>query len=39
MVHELEKFKKQAETERYDLQASLEEAEVPTRGPVTTRTE
>lgn len=28
MIHELEKFKKQAETEKYDMQTSLEEAEV-----------
>uniref|UniRef100_H3CE06 Myosin, heavy chain b n=1 Tax=Tetraodon nigroviridis TaxID=99883 RepID=H3CE06_TETNG len=27
MIHELEKFRKQAETEKYDMQASLEEAE------------
>lgn len=28
MKHELEKFKKQAETEKSDMQTSLEEAEV-----------
>lgn len=28
MIHELEKFKKQAETDKYDMQTSLEEAEV-----------
>ncbi len=27
-IHELEKFKKQVETEKYDMQTSLEEAEV-----------
>lgn len=27
-IHELEKFKKQAETDKYDMQTSLEEAEV-----------
>ncbi len=27
-IHELEKFKKQVETEKYDTQTSLEEAEV-----------
>lgn len=28
MMHELEKFKKQVETEKFDMQTSLEEAEV-----------
>lgn len=28
MIHELEKFKKQVETEKYDMQTALEEAEV-----------
>lgn len=27
-IHELEKFKKHVETEKYDMQTSLEEAEV-----------
>lgn len=27
-IHELDKFKKQVETEKYDMQAALEEAEV-----------
>lgn len=27
-IHELEKFKKQVETEKYEMQTSLEEAEV-----------
>lgn len=27
-IHELEKFRKQVETERYDMQTALEEAEV-----------
>lgn len=27
-IHELEKFKKQVETEKYDMQTSLDEAEV-----------
>ena len=27
-IHELEKFKKQVETEKYDMQTALEEAEV-----------
>lgn len=32
MIHELEKFKKQAEAEKYDMQTSLEEAEVQQDG-------
>lgn len=37
MIHELEKFRKQAETEKYDMQASLEEAEVQKGGAVSTK--